>query len=99
MLEPKQIRKMIAAADVTMRAMIYLGINCGFRNNDVGTLPITAMDLEGGWVNYHRPPTGIDRRCPLWPETVKAIRASIAKRPKPKSPEVEPLVFVEWVCV
>ncbi|HZN35405.1 MAG TPA: tyrosine-type recombinase/integrase, partial [Pirellulaceae bacterium] len=76
------------------KAMILLGINCGFGNSDCGTLPLAALDLTGGWVNYHRPKTGIDHRCPLWPETVKAIKAALAKRPTPKSDDAEATVFV-----
>lgn len=37
--------------------MILLGVNCGFGNSDCGTLPLKSLDLEGGWVNYHRPKT------------------------------------------
>ena len=50
--------------------MILLGVNCGFGNGDCGTLPVSALDLDGAWVNYPRPKTAIQRRCPLWPETV-----------------------------
>src|SRR4029078_13539760 len=57
-------------------------------------MPLKALDLENGWINYHRPKTGIDRRCPLWPETIKALKASITTRPKPRTAEAEPLVFV-----
>ena len=94
LFEAADMLKLIALADVHLRAMIHLAINCGFGNSDCGTLPLAALDLEGGWVNYHRPKTGIDRRCPLWPETVKALRESLAKRPPVKEPEAEPLVFV-----
>jgi integrase len=68
-------------------------LNCGFGNSDCGTLPLDSLDLDGGWIDYHRPKTGIDRRCPLWPETVKALRESIAKRPA-ASDEASLLVFI-----
>jgi integrase len=77
-----------------LKAMILLGINCGFGNSDCGTLPTTALDLDRGWVTFPRPKTGIDRRCPLWPETVKAIKEALAARPEPKKPEHHDLVFV-----
>src|SRR5262249_44712270 len=77
-----------------MRAMILLGINCGFGNADCGTLPLSALDLDGGWVTYPRPKTGIDRRCPLWPETAQAIRAALEKRPEPREKEDAGLVFI-----
>ena len=41
-----------------------------------------------------RPKTGIARRCPLWPETVQALRDVLAKRKQPKNEEDAGLVFV-----
>src|SRR5262249_16209442 len=82
------------AASVPMRAMILLAINCGFGNSDVGNLPRSALDLERGLADYPRPKTGIPRRCPLWPETVAALRDALASRPEPKD-EAEPnLAFI-----
>jgi integrase len=70
-------------ADTALRAMTLLGVNCGFGNTDCAELTFTSTDLEGGWIDFPRPKTGISRRCPLWPETVAAIRAAIDARPKP----------------
>lgn len=82
------------AAGIHLHAMILLGINCGFGNADCGTLPLTALDLDAGWVNFPRPKTGIPRRCPLWPETVQAIRESLAHRPDPRDEKHAGLLFV-----
>jgi len=71
-----------------------LGINCGFGNHDVGTLPNKALDLDGGWVNYPRPKTAIQRRCPLWQETMDAVRIVIEYRREPKSRAHAGLVFI-----
>jgi len=38
--------------------------------------------------------TGIPRRCPLWPETVTALRTAIAERTEPRQEEAVGLVFV-----
>jgi integrase len=84
MFQPWELRAIVKAAGVQLRAMIYLGVNCGFGNNDCAMLPMCAVDLKGGWINFPRPKTGINRRCPLWPETVKALKAAIAERPTPK---------------
>jgi integrase len=84
-----EIRWMLNGAGAQLRAMILLGINCGFGNADCGRLTVSAVDLEGGWIDYPRPKTGVARRCPLWPETVEAIRAVVAKR----KPDNE-LVFI-----
>jgi integrase len=84
MLEADDLRCLIDAAPVPLKAMVLLGVNAGFGNHDVATLPLSALDLTAGWVNFPRPKTGVARRCPLWPETVAAIRAALAERPTPK---------------
>jgi integrase len=94
MLEPDQLRLLLDVASVSLRAMMLLGLNCGFGNADCGNLPLTAIDLDRGWIDYPRPKTGIDRRCPLWPETVAALREAIAVRPKPKEASLAGLVFL-----
>ncbi|NQT17320.1 MAG: tyrosine-type recombinase/integrase [Planctomycetes bacterium] len=82
--EADEVRAILDAAPVNLRAMILLGVNAGLGNGDLASLPKTAIDLEAGWLNYPRPKTGIPRRCWLWPETVEAIRAYLEIRPKAK---------------
>lgn len=94
MFEPAEIHRMIAAASQPLRTMILLGVNCGFGNADCGNLPLRALDLDRGWVNFPRPKTGIDRRCPLWPETVQTLRDWLTVRPEPASDKSEGLVFI-----
>ena len=94
MFEAKELRAILAATGQQMKAMILLGINCGFGNADCGTLPKAALDLDGGWVNFPRPKTGIPRRAPLWPETVAALEAALVCRPAPKSEADAGLVFL-----
>jgi integrase len=74
--------------------MILLGLNAGFGNHDCATLPLAAVDLDNAMIVYPRPKSGIERRCPLWRETVEALRTAIAERHKPKSDESADLVFV-----
>ncbi|HUE74870.1 MAG TPA: tyrosine-type recombinase/integrase, partial [Pirellulaceae bacterium] len=88
-----EIHRMLEAAGPQLKAMIMLGINCGFGNTDCASLPVSALDLKN-WIDHPRPKTGIDRRVPLWPETVKALKAVIAKRQLPRSPEHAILVFL-----
>jgi len=94
MFEACEIHTMLNAAGVQLRAMILLGINCGYGNNDCGTLPLSILDLEGGWIAYPRPKTGIKRRCPLWSETIEALREVIENRPSPKDESDADLVFI-----
>jgi integrase len=89
-----EIRRLIDAAIPQLRAMLLLGVNCGFGNADCGNLPLSAVDLDAAMLDYPRPKTGIPRRCPLWPETVAALRDALANRPEPKSPEHAELVFI-----
>jgi integrase len=94
MFEAGELREIIKTAEQPLKAMIMLGINCGFGNSDCGTLPTSALDLKAGWLNYPRPKTAVERRCPLWPESIAEIKAAIAERPKPKQSEHGSLVFV-----
>jgi integrase len=87
-------KPVIRKADPVLKAMVLLGLNCGFGNTDVSTLPLSALDLDKGWVDFPRPKTEIERRIPLWPETVEAIRAAIAARRTPAGREYSDLCFV-----
>lgn len=88
------LRMIINAAEQPLKTMVLLGINCGFGNSDVGNMPMDALDLEGGWIDYPRPKTGIERRCPLWPETVEALRVAIQQRTPPNDSANDDLVFI-----
>jgi integrase len=84
----------LVQAGVQLRAMLLLGVNCALGNADVGNLPLSAVDLETGWLSYPRVKTGLPRKCPLWPETIAALREALAKRPEPKDPSDIGLFFV-----
>jgi len=94
MFEAAEIREMLKHSRPTMRAMILLGINCGFGNNDLATLRWSAVDLDNGWVEHARPKTGADRRCPLWPETIAALEMVRDHRPDPRSKADADRVFL-----
>jgi integrase len=90
----EEILSMLEATDGQLHAMILLGINCAFGNADCGTLPIAAVDLDAGMIDFPRPKTGIARRVHLWPETIEAIRHALASRPAPKKDEHAGLLFI-----
>jgi integrase len=94
LLDAAEVRKLLDAATPQVKAMILLAINCGFGNADCGTLPEAAVDLAGGWIDFPRPKTGIERRCPLWPETVAALRQALEIRPDATDAADANLVFV-----
>jgi integrase len=94
MFEQPEITKLLAKARPQLKAMILLALNCGFGNNDCATLPLSAVDLKKRWINFPRPKTGVERRCPLWPETVAALKAVLAKRKTPKDKAHADLFFI-----
>jgi integrase len=89
-----EILAMLNATSGQLRAMLLLGINCGMGNADCGSLTKSALDLDASMLDFPRPKTGIPRRSVLWPETVQAIKESLADRPEPKKPDHAGLVFV-----
>jgi integrase len=90
----EEVRKLLDAAGVQLRAMILLAVNAGLGNADCGRLTVQALDLERAWLDYPRPKTGMPRRCPLWPETVAALEDALARRKEPKNAADAGLVFV-----
>ena len=94
MLEANEIRSLIEVAGTQMKAMILLAVNAGFGNHDCAILPIKVVDFKARCVKFPRPKTGIERRCPLWPETLVAVKAAIAARPTPKDVADGELVFI-----
>ena len=90
----EEIHLLLKQAGTHLKAMILLGINAGMGNADVGTLPLSALNLERGWLDYPRPKTGVPRKAKLWPETLQAVRDSLARRPAPKDDSNGGLVFI-----
>jgi integrase len=94
MFEAQEIRTLLDAAGTQVKAMILLGVNCGFGNSDVATLPRKGVELTTAWIDHPRPKTEIQRRVPLWPETVDALAAALQERPQSKDRSHDGLVFV-----
>jgi len=89
-----ECRQMIEAARQPVKTMILLGLNCGFGQTDVANLPLNAVDLNKGWIDFPRVKTETDRRCPLWPETIESLREAICLRTEPQLQEDAHLVFL-----
>lgn len=94
MFAAEQIRLLLGSASVGLKAAILLGINGGFGNTDCAALPLAAVDLAHGIIDFERPKTAVRRIVPLWPETVAALQAVLdSDRPEPATEEAEGLVF------
>lgn len=75
--------KALASVDDPMwRAICLLGLNGGLGNTDIAELK--SDELSGNWLHKPRGKTGVDRRVPLWPETVAALASWMKVRPVPK---------------
>ncbi len=92
LIDAETIRKLMDRADPVMKAMILLAVNCGYGNTDLSDLQQSMID--GDWIDFPRPKTGIERRSPLWPETLQAVKAAIAIRPEPADESDADCVFL-----
>jgi integrase len=104
MFSAEALRAILKHASQPLKTMILLAANCGFGQSDLASLRISDIDLRSGWVDYPRPKTGIERRVPLWPETIKAVREWLPENPKAKAAEDAGLLFItkygrRWVVV
>jgi integrase len=96
MFEAAEIRAILEHAPDPVRAMILLGVNAGFGNNDCSELQESDIDFTDGReiIEFPRPKTGVLRRCPLWPETVAALKTAIATRIDAKDTDDAGCVFL-----
>ena len=94
MFEAEELRALLEKAGPNMKPMILLAANAGLGNSDVAGLCLSHVNLKTGWLTYPRPKTGIERRIPLWPETVEAIKVAIKQRRKPKDRAHQHLAFI-----
>jgi integrase len=93
-LDAVEIKALLAGASTQVKAMILLGVNCGWGNQDVADLETKHLDLDAGVADFPRGKTGIERRAILWPETIKAVREALADRPTNKNEGDAGAVFI-----
>jgi integrase len=102
MFTADELRRILAAAGMPMKAMVLLAINGGLGQTDLAELSQTALSRDMSWLDHPRPKTGIARKVPLLKETVSALKVAIADRPNPVDPADDELVFLtrhgkKWV--
>jgi len=83
MFEAEEIRAMLKLASVHAKAWLLLGINAAFIQKDLSDLTLSAVSLGEGMIDFPRQKTAIERRIPLWAETVTALANSLAVRNQP----------------
>jgi integrase len=94
MFETAQLRAILAAAGQPLKTMVMLAANCGLGQSDLAALPVRAVNLDSGWLDFARVKTGVSRRIPLWPQTIATIREWLPLRPKAKDPADAGLLFL-----
>lgn len=93
----EELRAVLAVAGRNIKAMILLGVNCGYGNMDCVKVTIPYLDLDGGWANFPRTKNATPRRNPLWPETVDALREVLKARKTPADLTHRDRVFItKW---
>lgn len=92
LFKPNEVRDLLKHATAPLKLMIYLGLNCGMNNADICNLK--RSHIESGWLDYPRHKTGVERRVPLWKETIKAYESYLKQRPVATTREDKQLVFV-----
>lgn len=82
MFTADQVRILIDESGIQMRSMVLLAINCGFQNSDIETIGLSVVTraIDTGWIEYPRQKTEVDRRCPLWKTTRKALSLAMGRR-------------------
>lgn len=85
----KEVHAILDESGVQLRAMILLGINCGYQNSDCERVPReTIMEaIRTGWLVYAREKTEIGREARLWKVTRLALRDAMQRRPPSDRPE------------
>lgn len=88
MFTPPQIHALLDESGLRMRAMILLGINCGYQNDDCVRIPVDMLRdaASSGWLDNARHKSEVDRRCHLWGETKDAITRWLDSRPRSEHP-------------
>jgi len=66
-----ELQKLLESADLKLKAMIMLALNCGFGPKDLQDL--TWDDIEGERITLPRSKTGVCQTYLLWPETKKLL--------------------------
>lgn len=72
------IQAMLSAADLQLKTMILLGLNCGFGPKDIQDL--TWQDVDGNHVTLPRSKTGVCQTLVLWPETLGLLHQLRSER-------------------
>ena len=90
---PDQIKLLMDCASPTLKAMILLATNIGMNNAHLGNMEFRHIDLRSGWLDYPRHKTGVERRAPLWPETVRLFHDYFEVRQRPLE-QFDDFVFI-----
>ena len=70
---PEEIQQLLKRANIKLKAMILLGLNCGFGCTDCSELKWENIYFKNKRIEYARTKTGVNRNLPLWQETIDAL--------------------------
>ena len=83
LIRPYELHALLEKANVLEKAMIMLGINAAYGDEDIVSVPISAFSWSDKTLVYARKKAGkVHRSAMLWPETVQAVQAYLKTRPE-----------------
>lgn len=77
-----ELQKLLENADIKMKAMVLLALNCGFGPKDIHDL--TWNDIDNDRVTLPRSKTGVCQTYLLWPETRELLEHICLQKLAPK---------------
>ena len=91
-----ELGRILDTAGRPLEAMTWLAINGGLGPADVAELELDAIDVNrrSPVLDYPRPKTLIERRVPLWPETVRAVADVLTNRSPYSTPAGRDRLFL-----
>jgi integrase len=95
LMDKGQIKTLLAAAKAAtegrrndfrqqaeqFHAALLLALNGGYGPTELAEMPKSFVDVEKGVVKGLRGKTGVNHVCPLWPETLEALKLVLVQRP------------------
>jgi integrase len=82
-IKPDAFRKLVAGANVELRAVLLLSLNCCLYLSEALACEWAEIDLTAGTYQTRRDKTGVRRAGMLWDETITALKALSHKGQSP----------------
>ena len=97
LLSQQEILTLADESSVNIRAMVFMGINCGFLPSDANDMRIGEVDFKQGTLSDLRTKSKAIRFATLWPETIAALELALTRRAAPVDSDDQDRFFINPV--